>query len=104
MTRLVLPLVAALAFASGSALAQQTPASQETLTNCHTPGTTGSAPPSSSDSKSTGNAQAVEKSAILPSAGGHTESAAPTVQRDGKSVEARTDCPDDPKMTKPKGG
>ena len=107
MTKVLLPLIVILAFGTGSALAQQTPAPQtmpDNLTNCHTPGTTGSAPPSSDESKSTGNAQAIEKSAILPSAGGHPDSAAPTVQRDGKSVEARKDCPDDPKMTQPKQG
>ncbi len=65
------------------------------LTNCPPAGqTTGAAPDS---------AQAVEKSAILPSAGGHEQSAAPTVQRDGKAVEARTDCAQDPNQAKPKG-
>lgn len=49
----------------------------------------------------------VEKSAILPSAGGHNDSAAPTVQRDGKAVEVQPDCPKDPadptKSGKPAG-
>jgi hypothetical protein len=101
-----LPLVAALAFASGSALAQQAPAAQDNLTNCHTAGSTDKSGVKENETTgaATGNAQAVEKSAILPDAGGEGSSAAPTVQRDGKSVEARTDCPDDPKMTKPKGG
>lgn len=35
----------------------------------------------------------IEKSAILPSAGGHANSAAPTVQSDGKPMEVRPDCP-----------
>lgn len=101
----VLPIAAVvlavfLAAVSGPASAQQ---SAPSLTNCHTPGTTGSAPPKSDETKSTGNAQDVEKSAILPSVGGHQDSAAPTVQRDGKSVEARTDCPDEPQSAKPKG-
>ena len=40
--------------------------------------------------------QPVEKSAILPNAGGHQESAAPTVQQDGKAVVAQTECPKAP--------
>jgi hypothetical protein len=35
---------------------------------------------------------AIEKSAILPDAGG-SNSAAPTVQRGGKPMEVRTECP-----------
>lgn len=96
-----LPMALALVVVCGPSVAQQT--MPPALTNCHTPGTTGSAPAKSDESKSTGNAQDVEKSAILPSAGGHPDSAAPTVQRDGKSVEARTDCPDEPTSPKPKG-
>ena len=95
----VLPIAAVLACGPSLAMAQQ---SAPTLTNCHTPGTDASGTKEGVGTTS-GNAQAVEKSAILPSVGGHQESAAPTVQRDGKSVEARTDCPDDPTMTKPKG-
>jgi hypothetical protein len=71
------------------------------LTNC---------PPSSAGKATSGaaseDAQAIEKSAILPSAGGHENSAAPTVQRNGESVEARIDCPQDadqPKPAAPKG-
>ena len=105
MTRLlILPIVAALALASGSAIAQTK--MPDSLTNCHTPGagnaakdTTGTA----GAKDGTGNAQDVDKSVILPSAGGHENSASPTVQRDGKSVEARADCPDDPNTPKPKG-
>lgn len=65
------------------------------LTNCPpaSAGTTGSASP---------DANAVEKSAILPSAEGHEQSAAPTVQRNGEAVEARTDCPQDAGQPKPK--
>ncbi len=67
------------------------------LTNC---------PPSSAGQttgKASDDAQAVEKSAILPSAEAHEKSAAPTVQRDGQSVEARADCPQDADQPKPKG-
>lgn len=67
------------------------------LTNC---------PPSRAGSATVGaaspDAQAIEKSAILPSAGGHEKSAAPTVQRNGESVEARTDCPQDADQPKSK--
>lgn len=95
-------IAAVLACGPGSAMAQQ---SAPSLTNCHTPGAAGGSGTDANETtgKATGNAQDVEKSAILPSAGGHQESAAPTVQRDGKSVEARTDCPDEPQSAKPKG-
>jgi hypothetical protein len=91
---------AALLIAGSSAFAQKIEGrgdGNKDLTNCppaSATGTTGAA----SD-----NATAVEKSAILPSAGGHEQSAAPTVQRDGKAVEARTDCPQDADQPKPKG-
>ena len=40
--------------------------------------------------------QPVEKSAILPDADQHGQSAAPTVQQDSKTVTAQTDCPKPP--------
>ena len=40
--------------------------------------------------------QPMEKSAVLPDADQHGQSAAPTVQQDGKSVTAQTDCPKPP--------
>jgi hypothetical protein len=49
---------------------------------------------------STGNSMAIEKNAILPSAGGHAQSAAPTVQNNGEPMQVRPDCP--PDQTKPK--
>jgi hypothetical protein len=67
------------------------------LTNCP-PASAGQTTGAASD-----DAEAVEKSAILPSAGGHEQSAAPTVQRNGQAVEARTDCPQDADQPKPKG-
>jgi hypothetical protein len=95
MTKLFVLAVAASLMLSASASAQDK--SQESMTNCSPPSgaaTTGSAGQ---------NAQAVEKSAILPSAGGQPgSSAAPTVQRDGKSVEVRRDCPQEPNI--PNGG
>lgn len=91
---------AALLIAGSSAFAEKLEGrgdANKDLTNCPSAsatGTTGAA----SDS-----AAAVEKSAILPSAGGHEQSAAPTVQRDGQAVEVRTDCPQDADQPKPKG-
>jgi hypothetical protein len=40
---------------------------------------------------------AMEKSAILPDAGGEGTSAAPTVQSGGKPMEVRKDCPPETK-------
>ncbi|HEX2216350.1 MAG TPA: hypothetical protein VHG27_06615 [Xanthobacteraceae bacterium] len=40
--------------------------------------------------------QPVERSAILPNAAGHEQSAAPSVQQDGKDVVASEDCPKPP--------
>jgi hypothetical protein len=40
--------------------------------------------------------QPIERSAILPDAGGEGTSAAPTVQQNGRSVEAQTECPKPP--------
>jgi hypothetical protein len=98
MNRIALATLAMLVVGS-SAFAQKIEGrgdGSKDLTNCPpaSAGTTGTA----SD-----NATAVEKSAILPSAGGHEQSAAPTVQQDGKAVEARTDCPQDADQPKPKG-
>jgi hypothetical protein len=85
MTKLLMLAAAAALMLSGPASAQE----PKQMTNCsERTGTSGRAGQ---------NAQAVEKSAILPSAGGGQSSAAPTVQRDGKSVEVRSDCPEENK-------
>ena len=99
MKRIVLT-AAALLIAASTASAQKLDGpgnGNKDLTNCP-PASAGQATGAASD-----DAQAVEKSAILPSAGGHEQSAAPTVQRDGKAVEARTDCAQDADQPKPKG-
>lgn len=44
------------------------------------------------------NAQAQEKSIILPSAEGHQDSAAPTTKRDGETVQIDPKCNPDPAM------
>jgi hypothetical protein len=61
--------------------------------------TTGAATSGSGEQK-TSNSMAMEKSAVLPDAGGHSNSAAPTVQSGGKPLEVRSECPPD---SKPKG-
>ena len=65
------------------------PASAKPETSCNTTSntTTGSA------GKTADTSMAMEKSAILPDAGGEGTSAAPTIQSDGKAMEARKDCP-----------
>ena len=84
MTKIILLGAAALIF-SGSALAQEKSENSglRQMSNCHAP--TNGAP--------AWNSQPIENSAILPSVGGDTPSAAGTVQRHGLSVEARSDCP-----------
>jgi hypothetical protein len=80
----------------GPAAAQSTaPASEKPETSCTT---TGTATSGSGDEK-TSNSMAVEKSAVLPDAGG-ANSAAPTVQSGGKPLVVLKDCPPD---SKPKG-
>jgi hypothetical protein len=77
----------------GPAAAQTTtPSSDKPETSCTT---TGSATSGSGDEK-TSNSMAMEKSAILPDAGG-ANSAAPTVQSGGKPMMVRKDCPPDSK-------
>jgi hypothetical protein len=77
----------------GGAVAQPTAQSSEKQeTNC----TTSSAATSESAGEKTSNSMAMEKSAILPDAGG-SNSAAPTVQSGGKPLEVRSDCPPDSK-------
>ncbi len=84
--KLFMLAAAATLMLSGSALAQDSalkPAQDSALKpllNCHPP----------SNGAPAWNSQAVEKSAILPSAGAD---AAPTVQRHGLTVEVRDDCP-----------
>lgn len=96
--------IAAAIFASslfvGAAIAQTAaPSAQKQETNCTTTATTTGAATSGSGSgeQKTADSLAVEKSAILPSASGHANSAAPTVQSDGKAMEVRKDCPPDSK-------
>ena len=75
----------------GAAAAQSaTPSGQKPETSC----TTSPAATTGSAGEKTSNSIAMEKSAILPDAGG-SNSAAPTVQSGGKPMEVRSDCPPD---------
>jgi hypothetical protein len=78
----------AVLFAATPALSQ-TAAGAKPEANCNTPSntTTGTAGKTGDSSMAIGN------SAVLPDSGGEKHSAAPTVQQDGKAMEARKDCP-----------
>jgi hypothetical protein len=80
-------LIAGPLFAQPSAQSSEKPE-----TSC----TTSPAATAGSGDEKTSNSIAVEKSAILPEAGG-SNSAAPTVQSGGKPIEVRKDCPPDSK-------
>ena len=98
MTGRAAAIVAGILFAGTAAAQTPAPAgANKPETSCTT--TTGSATSGSGEDK-TQNSMAVEKSAVLPDAGGHSSSAAPTVQSAGKPLEVRSECPPD---AKPKG-
>jgi hypothetical protein len=79
--------------AAGAAVAQTAaPSGAKPETSCTTTG----AATSGSGEEKTSNSMAMEKSAVLPDAGG-SKSAAPTVQSDGKPLEVRSECPPDSK-------
>jgi hypothetical protein len=78
---------------AGAAAAQTAvPSGTKPETSCTTTG----AATSGSGEEKTSNSMAVEKSAVLPDAGG-ANSAAPTVQSGGKPMELRSECPPDSK-------
>lgn len=79
-------------FAATPSLAQTT-TSDKPETSCNTTPTN----TTSGNAKTADTSMSVEKSAILPSAGGHANSAAPTVQSDGKAMQVRPDCPPETK-------
>ncbi len=81
---------------AGAAAAQTAaPSAVKPETSCTTTG----AATSGSGQEKTSNSMAMEKSAVLPDAGG-ANSAAPTVQSGGKPLEVHSECPPD---SKPKG-
>lgn len=77
-------LASTIAFGAHAQAPQVKGDEKKTETNC---------PPSNPS-----NAKAQEQSVILPSAGGHKDSAAPTVQREGETVEIDPKCMQDPVM------
>lgn len=89
--------VAAAIFAAvlsvGAAAAQSTAASDD---KPETACTTSPAATTGKGEEKTANSIAVEKSAVLPEAGG-SNSAAPTVQSGGKPLKVSPDCPPDSK-------
>lgn len=93
-THLIAAVYAGLFVATPLLAQTPTPKSDKAETSCNT---TSSAAASGNAGKTTGTSTGIEKSAILPSAGGHANSAAPTVQSDGKSMEVRPDCPPESK-------
>jgi len=89
----VAPAVFAVMVIAGVAAAQSpAPPGNKPETSC----TTSPAATSGKADEKTANSMAMEKSAIVPEAGG-ANSAAPTVQSGGKPMEVRTDCPPDSK-------
>lgn len=89
-THLIATAFAGLLIATPLLAQTSTPSGEKTETSCNT---TSSAATSGNAERTTGTSTGIEKSAILPSAGGHANSAAPTVQSDGKPMEVRPDCP-----------
>lgn len=88
-------IAAGILFAGTAAAQTPAPAAgNKPETSCTT--TTGSATAGTGEEK-TQNSMAMEKSAVLPEAGGHSNSAAPTVQSAGKPLEVRSECPPDAK-------
>ena len=78
---------------AGAAVAQSTTASDnKPETAC----TTSQAATSGHGDEKTANSMAMEKSAVLPDAGG-SNSAAPTVQSGDKPLKVARDCPPDSK-------
>ena len=97
-TRWIAAALFALAVTVTPALAQNA-APGKPETNC-TLSSAASRTGSGQTTGSTADSAAIEKSAILPSAGGHANSAAPTVQSGGKPMEVRPDCPPDQTKSK----
>ena len=77
-------------------LAVSTPAWSQVPNPCPPGASTSGSASGGAPDRVPANQQAIEYSAILPDAGGEKDSAAPTVQKDGKSVEAQTECPKPP--------
>ena len=92
MIRFTVAVLAGLSVVGGAAAQSTSPSSQKPETSC----TTSPAATTGRAEEKTSNSMAMEKSAILPEAGG-ANSAAPTVQSGGKPMEVRSECPPDSK-------
>ncbi len=91
MTKGLLALACLFAVSSSSVWAQVPSA-----TNCPAPTAGETTGAKGSGGLEKAEVQPVERSAILPNAGGHQDSAAPSVKQDGKDVIAQTECPKPP--------
>ena len=92
MTRVAAAIVVGLLSASAAAAQSTGTSDAKPETAC----TTSLAATTGSGEEKTANSMSVEKSAILPEAGG-SNSAAPTVQSGGKPLKVSPDCPPDSK-------
>ncbi len=92
MRRIAAAIFAAALSADAVAAQSTTASGEKPETAC----TTSPAATTGSGEEKTANSMAVEKSAILPEAGG-ANSAAPTVQSGGKPLKVSPDCPPDSK-------
>ena len=87
MTRVAAAILAGLLSVSAAAAQSTGTSAAKPETACTTTG---------KGEEKTANSMAVEKSAVLPDAGG-ANSAAPTVQSGGKPLKVSPDCPPDSK-------
>lgn len=92
MTTKALLVCACVVATSSGAASAQVPSSA----HCPAPAASESVGAKGSGGLEKAEVQPVERSAILPNAGGHQESAAPSVKQDGKDVMAQTECPKPP--------
>jgi hypothetical protein len=92
MTRVAAAILAGLLSVNAAAAQSTGTSDAKPETAC----TTSPAATTGSGEEKTANSVAVEKSAVLPDAGG-ANSAAPTVQSGGKPLKVSPDCPPDSK-------
>ena len=92
MNRVAAAIIAGLLGVSAAAAQSTRTSDAKPETAC----TTSPAATTGSGEEKTANSMSVEKSAVLPEAGG-ANSAAPTVQSGGKPLKVSPDCPPDSK-------
>ena len=96
MKTALLASVMTIALGAASVWAQQSATPSKAPDPCPPSAATTGSSPQRSDQYAKSPNQPMEHSAVLPDAGGEGTSAAPTVQQNGKSVEASTECPREP--------